>query len=396
MQDTAVQRTVLFVGGFDPRGARHYHRLMREQANLQAQVTGSAYHTGPRTRWQAGAEAGLPHTAWTLSSAQGQTAQYVFYEWSDIVRGHWPSSRWTVACQALKTYALVWRERHCLGPLHQQTPYTLWTLAYPLVYALLFVLLAVLAACMGGVAAQQWLGVAGGVLAAMLAAAVVLLLGVRMDGVLHVSWIMRIMNFAREVAASGLPQLQQRHTATARVLAQELAANPQRELVVVGFSVGSAMAVDVLHALQQELDAHQWARVRLVTLGNCIPLFSLMPRATQMRQHLLALARDANWFWADISSPSDSVSFAMCDLLRLSLREDFVPHDSTLVNPRQMCTPRFHKLFSAKTYRWLRRNKMRMHFQYLMAGEKPGAYDYFAMLTYPGRIEEFIQNRLLK
>ena len=145
-QKSAAQRLVLFVGGFDPRGAAYYHRLMRQQAQLQSAVVGAAYQIGPRERWPAGEQADLPHAAWRVSSAQGQSADYVFYDWSDVVRSHWPKSRWAVASQALKTYALVWKERRCLGPLHQQTPYTLWTLAYPLVYGLLFVLFAVLAA----------------------------------------------------------------------------------------------------------------------------------------------------------------------------------------------------------------------------------------------------------
>ena len=399
-QKSAAQRLVLFVGGFDPRGAAYYHRLMRQQAQLQSAVVGAAYQIGPRERWPAGEQADLPHAAWRVSSAQGQSADYVFYDWSDVVRSHWPKSRWAVASQALKTYALVWKERRCLGPLHQQTPYTLWTLAYPLVYGLLFVLFAVLAAWgavqllpqSANTASLMW-----NVLAAVLTALAVLGLGWKLDGVLHVSWIMRIMNFAREAAESnGVPALQQRHAATAKVLAEELAAHPERELLVVGFSVGSAMAVDLLHSLQQQLTQEQWQRVRLVTLGNCIPLFSLMPQATQMRQHLLDLAQDANWFWVDISSPGDSVSFGMCDLMRLSLRESYLPKSQPLHNPQCMCTPRFHKLFRPDTYRWLRRNKMRMHFQYLMAEQLRGGYDYFAMLTHAGPVEDFVRKRLLR
>lgn len=43
------------------------------------------------------------------------------------------------------------------------------------------------------------------------------------------------------------------------------------------------------------------------------------------------------------------------------------------------------------TYRWLRRNKMRMHFQYLMAGEVAGAYDYFELLTSAGPMRDYIE-----
>ena len=44
-----------------------------------------------------------------------------------------------------------------------------------------------------------------------------------------------------------------------------------------------------------------------------------------------------------------------------------------------MCSPRFHTQFAAATYNKLKRNKRRIHMQYLMAGELPSDYDYFAI-----------------
>ena len=38
---------------------------------------------------------------------------------------------------------------------------------------------------------------------------------------------------------------------------------------------------------------------------------------------------------------------------------------------------RFNKLFSPETYATIRRDFLRTHFQYLMAAELPGDYDYF-------------------
>ena len=86
----------------------------------------------------------------------------------------------------------------------------------------------------------------------------------------------------------------------------------------------------------------------------------------------------------------------MCDVLGLSLREIPPQQRKSWVNPRNMCSPRFHKLFQPSSYRWLRRNKMRMHFQYLMAAELPGAYDYFAMLTCKGLLRAYIEQRLVR
>lgn len=480
-----ARRLVVFVGGFDPRGARHYHQLMLREAAAQSQVAGVRYHVGPRSRWEPGRPEGLPHAVWTITAADvantAQAAQapgtdrwaqglaeiapaqaqaagaagagaaasdVVFMDWSDVVRSHWPRSVWQVMLTGLGTYASALRLHRQMRPMHRETPYVLWTLAYPLVYVLLCLLLAT-AACWGCVVglrdvpltvlrdmwpdmwAERWpdmwsaVSVVGmGLPCGILAAALVLWAGYRLDKLLHVSWVLRILNFGFLFARQPIPVLEDRLERTARAIAAhmrwsapgyeqagqrdvEQAAGGDgvyREVVVAGFSVGSALAVSLVHALRRQLQQQPGSmqRVSLVTLGNCIPLFSVPPQpAGRVRDQLLTVAQDTNVHWADISSPSDSVSFGMCHLVALGL-----PHlqDSPqgrealarCVNPRHMCSPRFHTLFRPATYRWLRRNKMRMHFQYLMAAELPGAYDYFALLTCRGQIMDFVSERLVR
>jgi hypothetical protein len=48
-----------------------------------------------------------------------------------------------------------------------------------------------------------------------------------------------------------------------------------------------------------------------------------------------------------------------------------------------MLSPRFHLMFDPAVYAQMVRNKRRMHMQYLMAGERPVLYDYFALTAGP-------------
>ena len=398
--DTAIikpseaERLVIFYGGFDPRGARHYHQLMQQEAAKQTKVADADYFVGARERWKSGVEAGLKHSAWSVKNGTESASEYVFFDWSDQVRGNWPKKTWQVMLQALKTYADVWQARACLPEVNKQAPYTLWTLAYPLVYMALCLLLALLVGLGFYLAIPGWLGVIAGLCAGV----GLLALGYKLDQVLHVSWLLRILNFAPQAAEQPMAELRQRMEQTAEVLAQQMHQGRWREVVVVGFSVGSAMAVPFVDLLRSKLElrAEDPLKIHFLTLGNCIPLFALMPKAVELRQQLLALAEDRRVYWTDISSPSDSVSFGMCDVLGLSLREIPPQQRKSWVNPRNMCSPRFHKLFQPSSYRWLRRNKMRMHFQYLMAAELPGAYDYFAMLTCKGLLRDYIEKRLVR
>ncbi|MDR2326516.1 MAG: hypothetical protein LBE51_14120 [Acidovorax sp.] len=427
-------RLVLFVGGFDPRGARHYHRLMREESQKQAAVQGERrYVIGPREPWNTAGSEKSPHSMWRVQQ-QGLKAgtdvnvaasvdasveeradqcadtEFVFFDWHDQVRANWPESRARVFSDALPTYAEVWRSRQWLAPIHRQARFTLWALAYPIVYAVLVCALGLLLGGLLGAALAGFSSAAAAV-AACVAWALVCWGGFVLDGHIHVSWLLRILNFARSSSEQGLPVLDARMEAMAAEVAQGMRQGRWREVVVLGFSVGSVQAVKLVVALRQQLAADQSAApdavlasapaVGLVTLGNCIPLFGLFPGARSLRGALQALALDPLVYWADISSPSDSVCFGMCDVVGLSLREDAQKSAKPSgtqwgLNPQAMCSPRFHKLFHPAGYRWLRRNKMRMHFQYLMAGEIAGSYDYFELLSSPGLVRDYIRKKLVR
>ena len=391
------RRLVLFVGGFDPRGARYYHQLMTREAAEQSKITGQEYVVGGRTMWPACEHKASmhKHAMWTVCAEKESGCDYVFVDWSDQVREHWPKKTWRVWLQALQTYACVYRERKVLAPLHKQTPYTLWTLFYPLVYALLCIAIAAGSFLLLINSMDGAYGFGGASCAALL----VLFAGYKLDQKLHVSWLLRILNFARTSAHEPLKSLNLRLEEMAASVAQQIQTGRYPEVVVVGFSVGSTVAVALVHQLRQHLlalsDTPQ--PLHLVTLGNCLPLFTLMPQQDEtLRKPLFALAQDAHLHWIDISSPGDSVSFGMCDLVALSLPKADVTDLQRCVNPRHMCSPRFHKLFRPSTYRWLRRNKVRMHFQYLMASELPGTYDFFAFLTCRGSLMAFVSKRLVR
>nr|WP_249728880.1 hypothetical protein [Acidovorax sp. CCYZU-2555] len=389
-------RLVVFVGGFDPRGARHYYRLFAEHAVLQGKVDGREYAVGPRRPLDVGSHR---HAQWTFSGEAGG-GDYVFFDWSDAVRAHWPRSWWRVTAQACKTYATVLKDWRVLRPIRRQTPNTLLAFAYPLLYICLAVMLA-----MGGFALGwrwsealpswvRWMPPSAIFAAALWGSAA-------LDKRLNVSWLLRIFNFAAHSAQRDGAVLAQRTLAMADWIQARSERQPGLEVVVVGFSVGSVQALHLVDALRQRLPTQPTAvgqapaAVTLLTLGNCIPLFTLMRQAQALRATLQAVAADSRVFWADVSSPGDSVSFGMCDLLPLAMRGAPAPAQA-YANPRHMCSPRFHKLFEPQTYRRMRRNKMRMHFQYLMASEKQGAYNFFAMLAAPGAVRTFVEKYLVR
>jgi hypothetical protein len=112
-----------------------------------------------------------------------------------------------------------------------------------------------------------------------------------------------------------------------------------------------------------------------MTLGHCIPMLGLLPQATTFSRELSALAQSESLTWVDFSSPTDWGSFALVNPVEAC--KLVLP--SNVKRGPVMRSPRFHTMFKPALYANLNRNKRRMHLQYLMAGELPSDYDYFAI-----------------
>lgn len=365
------RRHVFFLSGFDPKGAAYYHRLYREQSALQGAVTGTEYEVSERKTL------GNGNSVWTVCSGGTETV-YEYVRWDDVVRAHWPRGAWQVLLSALQVYALVLQQAGALCKIWRVARRTLVALFYPAVYWLGVLLLAGL-----GAAWMVWLC---GSFMAWPVGAVGLMAGLLAGGVLwggwwleqrlHTSWLLRIFGFADKCATGQVGELLSRWDGLATQVRQALFDPDIDEVLLVGFSVGSMGAVSVAARIVQACaDApNALAKLSVLTLGHCIPLLGLMPAAAAFRTELSAVGACRDVFWVDCSSPSDWGSFALVDPVALCAEGKA----AMAVNPRAMVSPRFHTLFDSVTYAGLKKDKRRMHMQYLMAGQLPGSYDFFS------------------
>jgi hypothetical protein len=135
-------------------------------------------------------------------SENTESADFVFFDWHDQVRLHWPQSQAEVFRQALGTYVSVWNLRQWLKPVREQARFTLWALMYPLFYVLLVLLAGI---GMGACLVKLWDGLPAGAFALMLAVvAAVGWGGLVLDRYLHISWLLRILNFAHASSGEGI------------------------------------------------------------------------------------------------------------------------------------------------------------------------------------------------
>jgi hypothetical protein len=375
---TVHRRAVFFISGFDPKGAAYYHRTYRTEAPRQGATNGWHYEVGPREK-----RAELVQ-GWTVNASPSQqgpgqaeavSVDMEFLVWDDIVRSQWPKRWWGVLVGSVSAYWSAISSGLALVRVWSQSRRTLLALAYPAIFWLLTSLLAV----GGGI----WLArVSGWAWGAGLAAGVIAV-AFRIEQELHTSWLLRIYRFADRWARGHLPALDQRLDDMARRVAHRLMhgngeGQLDDEVLVVGYSVGSMLAADVLARVGKLCEGSVGAMERLsvLTLAQCMPLLGLMPAANGYRQ-VLASARAAGATWVDVSAPTDWGSFALIDPFAICLGRDGVERRQAFVSPR------FHLLFRPADYQLLKNDKRRLHLQYLRSAPLAGGYDYFQITAGP-------------
>ena len=387
MSPSAVRRRhVFFLNGFDPKGASYYHRLYREEAARQSAVTDTVYEVGPRSRGDNG------NSSWQVTCRSGPDVAettFEFVQWDDIVRAHWPRNGWQVLVGSLRGYQAALASLESLKKVWRVSPRTLVALAYPAVFWLL-----ALAAGLACGAALAWMArtaVGPGLpatvpwVAAALGALGMWWGALAWERRLNTTWLLRIYQFAGDWRRGRTPSLPPRLDALANEVARRLSDPQVDEVLLVGFSVGSLLAVSAAARVQQRAAAGgtpSLDRLSMVTLGHCIPLLGLMAGADGFRGELARLGQDPQLRWVDFSSPTDWGSFALVDPLAICLG----PAGPGRPHSPRMLSPRFHTMFEPAHYAQIIRNKRRMHLQYLMAGERPALYDYFAITAGPASL----------
>ena len=381
------KRSVFYFSGFDPKGARHYHALYRDEALKQSQTSGVPLAVGRRQKTPQG------NAFWDIAAQTPEgtvETHYEFLRWDDIIRQHWPKNQarlvWDIVATTwlnLRTGAL-WRMLKLAWP-----PAVALFSPFVLVCAMLLgtPLIAAGAFSAASPAGGPWAGAA----AAGAAMALWVQLGRMLERKYSMFWLMRSYAFTAQQAQGRVPQLDDRLAQHANVVMRCIEASDCDEVLLVGHSSGAMMAASVLAKVWRCTSRRCAGRpvVSLLTLGQCMPMLACLPQAHAFRQDLQLLAGAQGFDWLDFTAPPDGCCFALVDPLAACGLDGV----ARLPDRPKLLSPKFAGMFDAADYRILRGDKFRIHFQYLMASDKPVAYDYFAItagaMTLAGRFSSF-------
>jgi hypothetical protein len=163
-----------------------------------------------------------------------------------------------------------------------------------------------------------------------------------------------------------------------------------QEILIVGHSSGSILAIDIVaRALvhDPELGRHG-PSLALLTIGACVPVVALASSAQGLRQAITRLATEPSLLWVEYQAPEDLLNAFGFDPIR-DLQLDL--GGRTRINPI-IRSVRFDDVLFSTTHRRIRWNFLRIHFQFLMANERPGEYDYLMIACGPVSLADRIRD----
>ena len=365
MKKLIQQRHVFYFSGFDPRGSSFYYRLYRNEAKKQSAVSGMKPSVSSRQRHSPTRHSWNIQT--TTESGQVNT-EYSFLNWDDIIKNYWVIGYFSLILAAFRVIRSHIFSGMVFNVIKISRPPAITGL-----YPVIFVLIALLLATLSGFTAYQLLNVVtppiiAGLIGITITIAMTWLFSYWGDK-LNVFWLLRIYDFTGKWADNQIPELEQRFELFANEIVKISQEKNYDEILIVGHSVGAIIAIPVVAKLLMKLDTR--CPITFLTLGECIPLLSLLPKAQAYRDELEAVAKAPNVFWYDITSAIDGACFPLKNPVTIS--------GIAITDKPIVLSARFHTLFTPTSYQKIRRDWYKVHFQYLLAHELNGQYDFFAI-----------------
>ncbi len=194
-------------------------------------------------------------------------------------------------------------------------------------------------------------------------------------------------DLARAYMRDQTPALSARLDAFAAHLAERVRSGGYDEVLLVGHSLGATLAVGVLdRALTADPFLAEGAtRLCLLTCGATIPKFALHPEGGRVRAESRRAAVTPGLFWAEYQARHDAINFYKFDPVRLKrARLDDIDLPAGAPRPMPVLrTANIKTMLTAEKLHRLRWQMMRLHYQFMLANERPAAYDYFAFVIGP-------------
>ncbi|EAK5529308.1 DUF829 domain-containing protein [Campylobacter lari] len=376
MDKLCQKRDVFYIAGYDPRGYRHYYAMFKKNLAEQNTLLNYDYFLSK-------AQVNT-YPFWQIQTMHTNTT-YTFLNWNDIVKKNW-SEGIKDGLSDCYSFFRIYTITGLFLKFGKESPHQLITGYYPFFYVLLSLIFALFCA-FGSLFYLQKFHIVLGILAFILSLVFLPKMLYKLGKKLAVFWIARICSFCANWEKNSQGELELRMDDFARVIFEKLKENANDknyELILSAHSVGTVLCINVLAKVLRKCEDENisFENLKVLTLGECIPLVSYQKRSFEFRKDLEYLG-SKNLIWYDFTSIIDGACFAQVDFIRTSgVKAQF--------NPKYL-SAKFHTLYKSKDYKKIKKDKYKAHFLYLFATQIQGVYNFFEFIIGKNRLEEKIK-----
>ncbi|EGK8022032.1 DUF829 domain-containing protein [Campylobacter lari] len=376
MDKLCQKRDVFYIAGYDPRGYRHYYTMFKKNLAEQNKLLNYDYTLSK-------AQVNI-YPFWQIQTPYTNTT-YTFLGWNDVVKKNW-SEGIKDALSDCYSFFRIYTITGLFLKFGKESPHQLITGYYPFFYVLLSLIFTLFCA-FGSLFYLQNFHIVLGILVFILSLVFLPKILYKLGKKLAVFWIARICSFCANWEKNSQGELELRMDDFARVIFEKLKENvndKNYELILSAHSVGTVLCINVLAKVLRKCEKENvsFENLKVLTLGECIPLVSYQKRSFEFRKDLEYLG-SKNLIWYDFTSIIDGACFAQVDFIRTSgVKAQFSP---------KYLSAKFHTLYKNKDYKKIKKDKYKAHFLYLFATQIQGVYNFFEFIIGKNKLEEKIK-----
>jgi hypothetical protein len=372
-------RHIIYIQGYDPRGLAQYYRMFRTELRKFSRLYGLTATLG---RPQQSVDREIASWSIETKADDWQTrTSYDFLRFEDFIQDDLAQPIWRTVMKAVLIYwrlvfagtiARFWRAN--------------WRFATFITYPHFLLLLEAIGAGLLAYAFEKGLDAIGipdafSIVAAL--AAFVAVLGTVLKYTEYQTYLLYVLSdtiWTWEFSHRARGEWDQRIDRFAQHLVKTARESDAEEIVIVGHSSGSFLGTEMLaRALQldPELGRHG-PRIVLLTIGGNFPIVGFHKVSQPFRNDLRKLAIEPSIDWIDCQSRKDVMNFFPFD----PIAGHGIDAGAARRNPT-IVPVRFRDIIKPEHYNKFRWKFFRVHFQFVMANEKPHPYDFFMIVCGP-------------
>jgi hypothetical protein len=379
------KRAVFYLSGYDPRGARHYHSLFQSESAKQGGLAGYDITVGQRRRLNKNV------VGWDITfvgdSGEKVETDYHFLDYSRVISKSWRVFELGLYQEMVSSYTgiarMYWEKKQAgmLRDFWKHFRVITFAAALPLIIIVGLLLVAVIlaSAAYQFVAGPLTLRVGIGILTFLLA----MFFGRMLDKKLNHYWLLRAVSFIgfeKYVKVDGSNAL---WGDFGDVIYDAALDEDYDEVLLVGHSVGSVIGIEVLSQLLEKYSDVPAGKISYMTIGGIVQFPAAEPKSKLFQRKLVEFCWQTKVDWVDLGARADGACYSCVHPFWVMPKQ--VGNEESEI-PR-LFPVKFFESFSAKGYKNLKKDRLKLHFQYLMASELGCGFDYFLYVSGGQRLE---------